>query len=72
MSDENVRKEAQEQAEHAFVEFIKWSKWTTYGALAFFLAVASCNFGVEKNNPTGPQYDGSAYSPTNLNVKDDH
>lgn len=66
MSD--PRAEAQTEAVQTFGEFIKWSKWTVYGALAFFLAVTSCNFGVETGpNKTGSQYDGSVYAPTNLN-----
>ncbi len=61
----------QATAEHTFASFMNWTKYTVYGSLAFFLAVASCNFGVEDGpNRTGSQYDGSVYAPMNLNVKD--
>lgn len=66
-----VKKAAQDEAERTYEGFIRWSKWTTYGSIAFLLAVASCNFGVETGpNATGSKYDGSVYSPSNLNVKD--
>ena len=66
-----VKKAAQDEAERTYEGFIRWSKWTTYGSIAFLLAVASCNFGVETGpNKTGSQYDGSVYDPQNLNVKD--
>ena len=71
MADE-VRAAAQDEAEKTFEGFMKFSKITTYGALAFFFAVATCNFGVETGpNKTGSQYDGSAYNPTNLNKYQD-
>ena len=67
----NPRQSAQAEAERTYEGFIRWSTWTTYGFNAFFLAVASCNFGVETGpNATGSKYDGSVYSPSNLNVKD--
>lgn len=70
MSDE-VKAAAQSEAEQTYEGFMRWSKWTTCGFAAFFLAVASCNFGVEDGpNATGSKYDGSVYSPSNLNVKD--
>jgi len=56
---------AQQQAEQAFSAFILWSKRTVYGALAFLLIVAGCNFGVE--DKTYPGYNGEQYNPTNLN-----
>jgi hypothetical protein len=66
MSDPKAQ--AQKTAEHTFVGFMNWTKWTVYGSLAFFLAVASCNFGVETGEgKTGSQYDGSVYDPQNLN-----
>lgn len=69
MSD--PRAQAQKTAEDTFSGFMNWTKYTVYGSLAFFLAVASCNFGVEDGpNRTGSQYDGSAYAPMNLSVKD--
>ena len=62
------RPEAQAEAERTFAGFMNWTKWTVYGSLAFFLAVASCNFGVETGEgKTGSQYDGSVYDPQNLN-----
>ena len=65
---DEVRQAAQDEAERAFAGFMKFSKWTTYAAIAFLLAVASCNFGVEEGpNATGSGYDGSVYSPSNLN-----
>jgi hypothetical protein len=62
------RPQAQKTAENTFGGFMNWTKYTVYGSLAFFLAVASCNFGVETgDNKTGSQYDGSVYDPQNLN-----
>ena len=70
MQDKQVRAAAQAEAERTYAGFIRWSKWTTYGSIAFLLAVASCNFGVETGpDATGSQYDGSVYDPQNLNVK---
>ena len=70
MEDKQVRAAAQAEAERTYDGFIRWSKWTTYGFLAFFLAVASCNFGVETGpNATGSKYDGSVYDPSNFSVK---
>ena len=67
----DVRAVAQKTAEVTYTGFMNWTKYTLYGSLAFFLAVASCNFGVEDGpNRTGSQYDGSVYAPMNLNVKD--
>lgn len=66
-----VKKAAQAEAERTYEGFIRWSEITTYASIAFLLAVASCNFGVETGpNATGSKYDGSVYSPSNLNVKD--
>ena len=71
MDDNQVRASAQAEAERTYDGFIRWSKWTTYASIAFLLAVASCNFGVETGpNATGSKYDGSVYDPRNLNVKD--
>ena len=62
------RAQAQKTAEETYTGFMNWTKYTVYGSLAFFLAVASCNFGVETGEgKTGSQYDGSVYSPSNLN-----
>ena len=41
----DVKKAAQEQAEEAYVGFIKFSKYIAYGSLLFLLIVARCNFG---------------------------
>ena len=54
MKDE-VRKVAQEQAEQAYVLFLKFCKYFSYLIFAGLLFVASCNFGVDgtggKSNP---------------------
>lgn len=69
MSDE-VKAAAQEEAERTFEAFIKFSKWGVYASLAFLLAVASCNFGVEDGpKKTGSGYNGEQYAPTNLSIK---
>ena len=68
MGELDPRPVAQATAEQTFGDFMKWTKWTVYGSLAFFLAVTSCNFGVETGKgKTGSQYDGSVYAPSNLN-----
>ena len=46
-TNNDVKQAAQEEAERTFAGFISFSKYVTYGALAFFLIVASCNFGVD-------------------------
>ena len=62
------RESAQLEAEVTYQGFLKVSKYTFYGALAFFFAVASCNFGVEDGpNKTGSGYNGEQYAPTNMN-----
>ena len=64
------RESAQIEADRTFESFVRISKITTYVAIAFFIAVASCNFGVEDGpNATGSGYDGSVYNPSNLKVK---
>ena len=50
------RPEAQAEAERSFAGFMRWTKITVWGSLAVFLAVASCNFGVDG---TGGKYDPS-------------
>tara|TARA_Y100001958_G_C21058416_1_gene422122 strand:+ start:110 stop:364 length:255 start_codon:yes stop_codon:yes gene_type:complete len=61
MSDD-VRAAAQAEAEKTYKGFLQFSKYITYGALAFLLIVASCNFGVEEGpNATGSKYDPSLY-----------
>jgi hypothetical protein len=69
MGELDVRQAAQEEAERTFGAFIKYSKYGVYASLAFLLAVASCNFGVETDaGKTGSQYNGEQYNPSNLNV----
>ena len=55
MKDE-VRKVAQEQAEQAYVLFLKFCKYVSYLVFAGLLFVAGCNFGVDG---TGGGYDPS-------------
>ena len=57
-TNNDVRQAAQEEAERTFTGFINFSKYVTYGALAFFLIVASCNFGVDG---TGSKSDPALY-----------
>lgn len=57
-TNSDVKKAAQEEAERTFAGFISFSKYVTYGALAFFLIVASCNFGVDG---TGSKSDPALY-----------
>ena len=49
----DVKKAAQEQAEEAYVVFIKFSKYIAYGSLLFLLIVARCNFGDDGTGGTG-------------------
>ncbi len=48
-----MKKEAQKQAEEAFVGFIKFSKYIAYGSILFLLIVARCNFGDDGTGGTG-------------------
>ena len=48
-----MKKSAQEQAEEAYVGFIKFSKYIAYGSLLFLLIVARCNFGDDGTGGTG-------------------
>ena len=64
MTDEEMRAKVQAEAERTFDGFILWSKRTTYGAIAFLLIVATCNFGV--HDDTYPGYNGEQYNPTGL------
>ena len=63
---------AQAEAEKTFEMFILWSKRVTIYAVIFLMIVVfGCNSGVETGpNKTGSQYNGEAYSPMNLNRKD--
>ena len=71
MSNE-VRQQAQQQAEEAMDGFILWSKracwWIVFGLL---VVVFACNNGVETGpDATGSKYNGEQYNPSNLNVKE--
>lgn len=69
MGELTPREEAEIEAKKTYDGFLKASKYTFYGALAFFFAVASCNFGVEDGpKKTGSGYNGEQYAPTNLNI----
>ena len=57
-TNNDVKQAAQEEAERTFAGFINFSKYVAYGALAFFLIVASCNFGVDG---TGSKSDPALY-----------
>jgi hypothetical protein len=52
--------------------FILWSKRAfIYSTLFLMVVVFGCNSGVETGpDKSGSQYNGEAYSPMNLNVKD--
>lgn len=68
MGELTPREESEIEAKKTYDGFLKASKYTIYGAAAFFLAVASCNFGVEDGpKKTGSGYNGEQYAPTNLN-----
>jgi len=55
MSDE-IKKQAQEQAEAAYNFFLRFMKLFSYSCIVGLLVVASCNFGVDG---TGGKYDPS-------------
>jgi len=54
--NDNVKKEAQEQATEAYAMFLKFCKYFSYLVIAILLFAASCNFGVDG---TGGGYDPS-------------
>ena len=54
--NDNVKKEAQEQATEAYAMFLKFCKYFSYLVIAILLFAASCNFGVDG---TGGGYDTS-------------
>ena len=54
--NDNVKKEAQEQATEAYAMFLKFCKYFSYLVIAILLFAASCNFGVDC---TGGGYDPS-------------
>ena len=64
MQSNNVRQEAQAQAEQAYDLFILWSKRTVYAIIATLLLLASCDFGADTE--TGSQYNGAVYAPRNI------
>ena len=64
MQSNNVRQEAQAQAEKAYDLFILWSKRTVYIIIATLLLLASCDFGADTE--TGSQYNGEVYAPRNI------
>tara|TARA_B100000424_G_scaffold258051_1_gene239567 strand:- start:114 stop:323 length:210 start_codon:yes stop_codon:yes gene_type:complete len=54
--NDQVKKEAQEQAEAAYKFFLRFMKLFSYICVVGLLVVASCNFGVDG---TGGGYDPS-------------
>jgi len=66
------RESAQLEAEKTFEMFMDWTKKVVYISIFFLVVVVvGCNSGVETGkNATGSKYNGEAYDPTNLNVKD--
>ena len=60
----DVRKDAQDQAEQSYSDFMRWCKISTYTIIAAFLILASCNFGVDDKKY--PNYNGEVYAPKNL------
>jgi len=61
------KEEAEVEAKKTYEGFLLYSKRATYGAIAFLLVVASCNFGVEDGpKKTGSGYNGEQYAPTNM------
>tara|TARA_Y100000361_G_C10907634_1_gene212314 strand:- start:225 stop:443 length:219 start_codon:yes stop_codon:yes gene_type:complete len=62
------RESAQKEAEKTFEEFILWTKRVVYISIFFLLVVViGCNSGVDG---TQGGYNGEAYDPSNLSVKD--
>ena len=56
--NDNVKKEAQEQATEAYAMFLKFCKYFSYLVIAILLFAASCNFGVDG---TGSKSDPELY-----------
>ena len=54
--NDNVKKEAQQQATEAYAMFLKFCKYFSYLVIAGLLFVTSCNVGVDG---TGGGYDPS-------------
>ena len=62
------RESAQKEAEKTFEDFILWTKRVVYISIFFLLVVViGCNSGVDG---TQGGYNGEAYDPSNLSVKD--
>ena len=59
------REAAQKEAELTYKNFLKFSKYVCYGALAFLLVVASCSFGVDG---TGSKSDPELYEEYKQNM----
>tara|TARA_Y100001938_G_C7804409_1_gene288693 strand:- start:195 stop:407 length:213 start_codon:yes stop_codon:yes gene_type:complete len=68
----NPRESAQIEAEKTFEAFMLWTKRVVYITIFFLIVVVvGCNSGVETgSNATGSKYNGEAYDPSNLNIKD--
>jgi|TARA_B100000073_G_scaffold150210_1_gene123835 hypothetical protein len=64
MNDE-VRAQAQAEAEKTYKGFLTFSKYISFGAVAFLLIVASCNFGVDG---TGSKSDPALYEEYKQNM----
>ena len=66
------REVAQIEAEKTFDLFILWFKRAfIYSTIFLMVVVFGCNSGVETGpDKSGSQYNGEAYSPMNLNIKD--
>ena len=71
-SELTPRELAQNEAERTFELFMLWTKRATiYSIILLMVVVVGCNSGVETGpNKSGSQYNGEAYSPMNLNIKD--
>ena len=61
------RESAQKEAEVTYKGFLKFSKYVSYGAFAFLLTVASCNFGVDG---TGSKSDPELYEEYKQNMRE--
>ena len=71
-SELTPRELSQNEAERTFELFMLWTKRATiYSIILIMVVVVGCNSGVETGpNKSGSQYNGEAYSPMNLNIKD--
>ena len=64
----DVKKDAQEQAEKTYADFMRWCKLSFYYMLGALFLLASCNFGVDDKK--FPNYNGEQYAPMNLKVSE--